>query len=467
MLFSLIYLFLACTAYSALPSTVHSSTTPRRGVTGEYCKRSEHCEGGRVCVQQERALEHILCKESDECICFPYSPQSCVSSNDCEAREVCAFVPGVKGPLCASAVIVAYTPELVEQQGEEPRPQVSDSSGLSFYPCKRGSTCKGGRQCLFRDGSNSPQVCQLGMTCACDPIIPQLCNTSAHCVQGEVCAYADAIGLCMAADVVAAIGFFTSTESIPGVATPSPEASQTTAHTVVASVTHRPTRSPKALYPSSNLTATVDPSFTAQQSLAPSNTVLTPSAQLSATQENTVPTPSSHPSQTEIPSSLPSASNTPSPNTVSTSPQTSTSQTPAPSESLSANVTESITPSPSASAISSATGVCIDAKALAHFTAEELVFPKHRFARVLCDESGSCATPGHIVVWKGSAMMMRQYCDTVKSCLEDRMFVNSPRFRARFRLESRTERLEYTAFAARYETLVEESFLRALVHYGL
>lgn len=109
---------------------------------------------------------------------------------------------------------------------------------------------------------------------------------------------------------------------------------------------------------------------------------------------------------------------------------------------------------------------CIDASALGNMLAEELVFDGHVVKAALCDAQGSCATDGHIVEYQGRAMMMKSYCELV-GCEERVMEVNSPRQRRRLRVPSRTEGLEFTAFAARYSTRAEEMMLAAAIRIGL
>eukprot|EP00177_Eucheuma_denticulatum_P005625 GFKZ01010239.1.p1 GENE.GFKZ01010239.1~~GFKZ01010239.1.p1 ORF type:complete len:284 (-),score=2.54 GFKZ01010239.1:673-1416(-) len=122
-------------------------------------------------------------------------------------------------------------------------------------------------------------------------------------------------------------------------------------------------------------------------------------------------------------------------------------------------------PSPSPSP---ASNICIDARLLSHLPAHQLVFPSNNPAVVLCDANGSCATPGHMVVWRAQSMMMRTYCNQLSiRCLQLVMPVNSPRWLPRRRVKSHTEGLQFTAFAARYHTDWEEALLRRLVHAGL
>lgn len=106
---------------------------------------------------------------------------------------------------------------------------------------------------------------------------------------------------------------------------------------------------------------------------------------------------------------------------------------------------------------------CVDARALEGM---DLVFEKHMVKEVLCDDMGSCATEGHMVVWKGVAMMMRSYCELV-GCVMRLMEVNSPRRLSGLRVGSMTAGLEYTAFAARWATRLEEAALSVAVRAGL
>lgn len=111
-------------------------------------------------------------------------------------------------------------------------------------------------------------------------------------------------------------------------------------------------------------------------------------------------------------------------------------------------------------------GVCIDADLLEHMDHDELVFGhQHRTAWVLCDENGSCATPGHMVVWHGHSMKMETYC--AGRCQWKVTKVNSPKYRLALRVSSHTHGLEFTTFAAKYETRAEEAVLATLVRIGL
>lgn len=108
--------------------------------------------------------------------------------------------------------------------------------------------------------------------------------------------------------------------------------------------------------------------------------------------------------------------------------------------------------------------VCIAASMLSEFGAADLVYRAHRRAQVLCDMQGSCATEGHMVVYRGDAMMMETYCERVDVvCRRVATVVNSPRMRKGLRVASRTDGLEFTALAARFGTKVEEMVLGTLL----
>lgn len=112
------------------------------------------------------------------------------------------------------------------------------------------------------------------------------------------------------------------------------------------------------------------------------------------------------------------------------------------------------------------TETCVDSSALQHLRRDELVFEKDVWSEVLCDEGDSCATAGHIVLHHGKAMMMKSYCEVV-GCKKKRMFVNSPRYTVGCRISSRTDGLQYSSFAARYETRGEEMLMAVAIHSGL
>ena len=97
---------------------------------------------------------------------------------------------------------------------------------------------------------------------------------------------------------------------------------------------------------------------------------------------------------------------------------------------------------------------------------EDRVFVTDFTAKVLCDHMESCATPGHMVVWKYRAMMMKSYCEIV-GCEKKIMKVNSPKYRRQVRIRSRSKGLLITAFAAKWATPTEERAFTGLIRMGL
>lgn len=65
-------------------------------------------------------------------------------------------------------------------------------------------------------------------------------------------------------------------------------------------------------------------------------------------------------------------------------------------------------------------------------------------------------------------MMMSSYCEELGvECNVVATVVNSPRMKVGLRIKSRTDGLEFTALAARFESKVEEHVLRSVVRLGL
>ena len=109
--------------------------------------------------------------------------------------------------------------------------------------------------------------------------------------------------------------------------------------------------------------------------------------------------------------------------------------------------------------------VCIAVHHLGEMTKQDLVFDTHRLANVLCDASNSCATAGHIVVWKKQPMMMTSYCEIV-GCTTKVTLVNSPKWRIGKRVDSHTNHLSFSALSARYETSAEEQLMSLAIRAG-
>ncbi|PXF40707.1 hypothetical protein BWQ96_09585 [Gracilariopsis chorda] len=110
--------------------------------------------------------------------------------------------------------------------------------------------------------------------------------------------------------------------------------------------------------------------------------------------------------------------------------------------------------------------ICISVHHLSHLHGDDLRYSTHRLARVLCDKHNSCATAGHIVIYEAVPMMMSSYCKTVR-CVQKIMHVNSVRYKRRSVVQSNSKGLTFTAFAARYNTVLEEKLLGMAIRLGL
>lgn len=112
---------------------------------------------------------------------------------------------------------------------------------------------------------------------------------------------------------------------------------------------------------------------------------------------------------------------------------------------------------------------CIAVEELEPHTHLKLVFKEHRRGSVLCDGSGSCASAGHIVQYDNEFMSMNSYCarHAEGGCRKTVRMVNSPRMSRGLRVPSRTDKLQYTALSARYETPMEERLLTFVLRCGL
>lgn len=181
------------------------------------------------------------------------------------------------------------------------------------------------------------------------------------------------------------------------------------------------------------------------------------------------------PTGTEEPGSEPTSSEdsifslAPSPSSEtsdSTSTQATVTPTPqGPVTTPTPSTTEATNEDGTVNSVSSA-AVCIHSQHLSHLPYSALVFPRHVIANVLCDSFASCATPGHMVVYKGESMRMSGYCKIV-GCQRERGLVNSPKYSRGGRVESNTRDLVFTMLAARFETRSEEILLAGLVRVGL
>lgn len=175
-----------------------------KGVTGEQCELSSHCEGERICVLSEDALSQQPCEEGEDCICVPATgPDFCTAADECVARETCTKLPNVPDAACVSTVIVSNADDL-EPVGGTPKKERSAGAGFTLYPCSKTTECEGDRVCSSVLDDSSKR-CKDSESCFCVPEDLRSCKTSQECEGREVCAKLTEAQICVSEDVEAAI----------------------------------------------------------------------------------------------------------------------------------------------------------------------------------------------------------------------------------------------------------------------
>lgn len=447
--------------------------SPDSGYTFDSCRFNGQCQAPRACADMTM-IPRQLCRGSRFCACFPPRVAKCTTSDDCEENEGCIqdltlertcvsrkaaaaieypLIPGVSDLLASPSPFITPAP-------------VACRGGLTFDHCTANSDCKGIRVCASL--SLFGQCGEEG-ACICD-MDWRLCTQSRQCECGEVCVRNfDRISFCLSrqAAISRAIPFIEdSVDATPTQISPT--------STPSASLELFPSVDPTDITPTSAAT----PSYLSQSSLPQQATPsLAGGSQIpypARTNPALIPIPEGLvPSTTPTPFSTPSASavyphvsaSQLAPSFTAVPPRVA-SETPQPSTttaeiSASANI-EEVSPSPE----ETSELTCIGADSLQDVPQHRLVYKRHQIAHVVCDMNNSCATGGHMVIFDGKAMMMSTYCDLVV-CEKRIMYVNSPKWGRKVMIDSKTEGLQFTAFAARYNTVTEERVLSTLVRMGL
>lgn len=460
----------------------NSGNCCNNGFTGDTCTSDMDCRGARDCLDSAGSGSPNGCPPSEFCICVPRTFTFCADSSDCESGELCTSVDATADTFCVSEELVENADELEEvgSQGSNPPNPESPSvntdccnDGFTFDRCTSSADCRGDRDCL-EDGMELPISCTgNSFSCVCLPPGPLLCLDSSVCEAGEVCSSVPGtvVTVCVSKDVVENLDGF---EQVGPVRSPMPPTPMETPFmvpsdpveccndgftldTCATSANCRGDRN--CLQGEERTPCTLDSEFCV--CMPPEFVSCTASMDCEAGEVCSL-----EPGGTPVCISEEVVESMVGFDEVGPVSLGAPTDDPLPTGELAddPSVTSMPTEDPPTNDVASA--ICIDAEALSHLPREGLVFKEHAIGRVLCDGAGSCATGGHIVVFGGQAMMMRTYCELVK-CERRDMYVNSPRYRRGTRVKSRTEGLEYTAFAARWETRMEERVLAAAVRAWL
>lgn len=455
------------------------------GLTFDNCQKASECKGIRRCLDLTDFPESRLCSGGDYCFCLPPEPASCTRTTQCVPGEVCANLRNLTRPLCVSAVVEDESVAFIEVSSENPpEPPAPPLSGLTFDFCQEQEDCSGDRTCVLLD-SLTDEVCGGRDPCVCRPPVLEECKRSDTCPRGEVCVIdpqevllrdicvsestarkfpevfvtpepppGSSSGLTLdvcetrthclgtrkcfqsppSSGVVCPEDVFASCRCYPA----TPERCQSSGQCEIGEICAVEAETGSPLCVSENAVEQ-DPSLITDPNLPSINDE----------QDPDTPFPVDEPTNTV--GALPEASATSDGTGVISGASTPSGQPASPSASGG--------PSPEG-------GVCVDARILRHLKQEELVLQRHVRARVLCDPDDNCATDGHMVMYRGQAMMMRTYCQRI-SCVERVMYVNSPRYRRGIRLASNTKDLQFTAFAAKYSSTAEETILSMATRIGM
>lgn len=460
--------------------TVHDEDDGSRlRFTFEFCSSDAQCAAPRNCLSAESS--DFTCAQQAEqgaesrhdglhCHCFPPQLRTCSAIAKCQAGEVCAYTFYTEQPVCVSK----HAEEDIRwieaiPVGPTQSPQAPGPGGLAFDICK--FECRGERVCLFSGLGTSYDECAGRAPCYCFYMTRRFCLTDSDCDAGEACAetFLSNVPICVSKNAAIRGNRPVSLDNTKGYnLDPCHEEADCQPGRSCLAFNDLPTVAdcyglrPCICIPrkvekcersaecdSMEVCAT---SFLTQDPFCVSKRVV---ESLLSSQEispnGSVETEPSH----ETPASSGGAQTVP--------PSPSQSSFTAPSSDDDMGFVETSL-GPSQTPVESS--ICVDAEALEHLPRDELVFRSHSRALVLCDKQGSCATPGHMVVFGGRAMMMKAYC-TVAGCIPKVILVNSPRYRRGRRIRSKTKGLFYSAFAARYATVAEAIVLSLAVRYGL
>lgn len=442
------------------------------GLTLSLCQASSPCEGTRTCSDAQITTQKTPCPPQvgstpPVCVCLPDELDYCTSDGPCADGEVCAQTRTTTA-FCVDEATVKSTEALFgidEPAPPIPPPDTNDlSTVIASFPraklaekCSDPLACDAGLVC-YSFGRTTP-FCEMGEDCRCLKKEVEPCGDGS-CAGNTVCsAIIAGEPLCVDDTTVTALADEGVEVTVPG---PPTTAAPTTTEVSETTMVSGPDTGETVPGPES--VDTPAPVVTPAPTEVP--IPITPGVPVGP--GTSTPAPTAGP--TDVPSSGSDDTSDGDDDSDAEEDETDTNEStnPVPSISPSVEDPDSDEDGTSAEATSVPTGepICIAAKHLAHLSKSELVFTDHRLTNVLCDVNGSCATHGHVVVYKGQGMMMRSYCD-ITSCVEKRMHVNSPAYRKQLRVNAPTDGLEFTALAARYATRAEEFALVTAVRVGL
>ncbi|KAI0557333.1 hypothetical protein FGB62_317g03 [Gracilaria domingensis] len=406
----------------------------------------EECFESSECAQERQCFAPVgdEARECDCGVCWP-ADLTCTSDAECDAGESCTAFNEDNVTICASNEILSNTgdaelgadePDLDEE--ESPTGETSSTSTgdkLNFELCSASSECTGDRVC-FTEVDGIVMECFGQDGCRCFSFSNPACFSGNDCEEGESCVMLEGSEnlVCVSNEILrqnetAQTDADKSDDEGPNSGVPNRE---------VADFTPSPSNG-------------VEEEF---DDLTPS-----PSNVFEEEIDDLLPSPSND-AAGEVDDLIPSPSNLGSDevgeceSNSDCEPDEVCTENGGPSECT-------VLPSPA----EEEADVCISAHHLTELNADEVLYSRNRWARVLCDEHSNCATPGHIVTYDGTAMMMRRYCE-LAGCTEKTHRVNSLKYVRGKLLKSNSDGLLFTSLAARYGSRMEEAILAFAVRVG-
>ncbi|KAI0560138.1 hypothetical protein FGB62_124g021 [Gracilaria domingensis] len=449
----------------------------------EPCFSTSECAGDRFCLSFTDEGVPEECTGQDDCFCGPLEPPICTSDDDCDEGERCVELPGIDfNSLCVSNEIESATDAGLEEPSSPGSGNaISTSTGdkLNFEPCFSASECAGNRFCLGFTDEGFVDLCTVQDDCFCGPLEPPICTFDDDCEEGERCVEPAGIDinlLCVSNEIESATDAGPEEPSSPGndntISTSTGdklnfETCSTTSECAgdriclvfvdegVSECAGEGECFCASLEPpicTSDNDCDVGERCDVHPELFSGEVCVANKVQFGS-DSDPVPTPTS----------------TGPPET----PSGEISSTPSIDDECESNgdcgpnrICVEIDGTARCLMEVENTDVCISSHHLTALSPEEVMYPKNRLARVLCDENNSCATPGHIVKYEDKPMMMRRYCELVE-CSEKVHQVNSPRYVRGKLLKSNSGGLMFTALAARYGSGLEEAVLAFALRFGV
>lgn len=493
------------------------------GANYDQCSLDAQCRDDRVCVKKSDSSPCELGSEEGFCMCMPPIKDICSSSEDCARDELCGEVLDeltgkVKDTTCLSKRILhllhnsnvrPVNPADMAPGGGEADKESGDGhavytgdfddvgTGLAFDECKYDWDCAGSRRCTHATGSYGG--CAGRRACTCKPLFRPPCTQVADCPDGETCANvpdARTRNLCISKAAlpnlwpnvaISELDSFDAVDVPPGTGLVS-DACKLDSDCKGARVCVHATEWFAACngrracsceeYVDGRLGVTClseddctdgELCFRSLDNTDRKGTCISPNFRSDVRARkyeviNETPTlehdegassPDVDNGGDESTLAEPSADPHPPGSGTGFGAVDSALASPLPDDRFNSN-----------NGLDEAACIAVGSLSRAGVTEANLLYASHRRASVLCDKDGNCATGGHVVVWQGMPMMMRTYCAQHASCVHRVMFVNSPRMRSGLRVASATRGLSFSAHAARFETVVEEKLLSALIRAG-